>query len=147
MRACSARSVCCVLGVCWLFAAGCYRSEELIEQAKQRISLDRTVEIAIGSYQVTLPHAHDGNVAQTVAIELSATVPSREQSKVQRQLAEVEPRLRDAMIVTLRNTDTRELLEPGLSSLHSRVKSTVDKFITAGDIQRLSFRDFDVYED
>ena len=126
---------------------GCYDGAAMVARISQRASDDHREEIELGAYQVTLPRPEDDPVATTLRVELVAAIHREHAPAIKEQLEEVQTRLRHATILALRQTDRGELLEPELQSLHDRVATTTEQFLTAAPIESIAFRSFAVYED
>jgi hypothetical protein len=126
---------------------GCYDGQAMVERISQRVSDDHREEVDVGSYQVTLPRLSDDPVATTVRLDVVATVHRKHADQFKRQLEDVRSHLRHATIITLRACRREELLEPDLATLHERIESTTEKYLTETPIDSIDFRSFAVYED
>ncbi len=132
--------------ICSGSLCGCYDGQAMVDRVAQRLVDDHLIEVELGDYQVTLPRQDGDPVAITVRLDLVATVEREHARAVRRELAEVETHLRHATLMTLRQSRRAELLESDLSSLHARIRSTTEQYLTA-PIESIVFHSFAVHED
>lgn len=141
------RRVTLLVPILTVWLSGCYDGREMIARITQRISDDHREEVDLGAYQVTLPRTSRDPVVTTVKLELVATIHRQHAREFKEQLEAVRPHLRHATILALRSCDRKELLEPKLASLHDRIATTTEKYLTAAPIESIDFRSFAVFED
>lgn len=102
-------------------------------------------EVELGNYSVTVPQ-QTANSALRVDFTLWGTVLLDDQSDFDARYAEHINRLREAVIVTVRQTDIEGLSDPSLGLLKRKIQDKVNRRLGKPLLQSVLFSDFSFIE-
>lgn len=145
----------CLITLCVPLFAGCgYGSSaageleasellELLEDQELRHDSHAYIEVDLGEFRVTHSLAADqGQIL--VRFHLYGIVPESRASKLEHVLAQYQNRLRDAVIHLVQETDTEQLVDPGLAFFRSEVVAAVNRVLQDRLLKDVAFSDFSI---
>ena len=132
----------------WLaVCGGCYDSRALVDQVRSDALRNRLHEVDLGVYRTTMPRDPVTNVSLEMKLHLFGTVPQYRIPAIEKQLKTEGYRLRFETLAAIRETNTKELAEPDLGHLRSRLTSVVNNVLTEAPIKSVGFEDFQIVYD
>ena len=119
--------------------AGCYDSNELLEQVRTDALRSRTHEIDLGFYSTTMPRDPATHAFAKMELKMFGTVPQYRINSIEKQLKADGYRLRAATLAAIRETSAKELAEPNLAQLRNRLTHVANSVLEDAPIQSICF--------
>ncbi len=103
------------------------------------------VEVELGAYNVTI-HQPTANSTVRVNFKLAGTVRPKDRSELEGLLANNEFRLREKVLIQIRDSNISELNEPGLGLIKRRILETSNNVLGKPLLTSIVFGDFVFHE-
>ncbi len=134
---------CVLLGLAMIapLLTGCYDGSALVEEVRRKAIRTRLVEVDLGEFRVTMPRDERTSVMTEVDIHLFGEAPRYLVSDLEEELVEKQYLVHDRAIITLRELDPRELVDPDLIALRSRLLESMNEVLTSTKISSVGFYD------
>lgn len=134
------RHLIALLAAAWLTLAGCYDGDQLVEEVRSNAIRSRLEEVSLGLFRTTLPRDTVPASPMEVELELFGTAAHYKVPRIQKAIQADEHRLRQAMLVAIRETTPMELAEPSLASLRKRLLEVANAELGDTRVDRLGIR-------
>jgi len=129
-----------LLALVCLATAGCYDGDKLVEQVRDTAIRTRLEEVEVGAFRTTLPRDTLELTRLEVDIELFGTAVRYKIPDIEEKLEFNAHRLRQSMLVALRETTADETYDPDLVSLRGRLLIVVNEYLDETPFQSLGIR-------
>lgn len=106
---------------------------------------EHEVEVDLGKYNVMV-HKPASNVTLRVSFHLYGTLPEGEAEHFPEVLAKHQHRLRDRVILEIRNSQIEDLSDPGLALLKRKILAKSNELLGGHALQAVVFSDFSFIE-
>lgn len=120
--------------------SGCYDSKSLVTEARNRAIRSRLEEISLGQYRTTLPRSAVDDSPMEVELDLFGTAPRRKIADIEQVIAASDYRLRQAVLVAIRQTTAAEIADPHLTTFRERLLSVVNNELAETPVETIGFR-------
>lgn len=118
---------------------GCYDGEALVEDVRRKAIRTRLIEVDLGTFRVTMPRDKRTSVMTEVDLHLYGEAPRYLVSDLEKELEEKQYLVHDRAIMTLRELDPRELVDPDLIALRTRLLEAMNDVLTSTKISSVGF--------
>ena len=130
----------CLMALLLGAMSGCYNTDSLVDEVRNQAIRTRLEEFDLGYYRTTLPrYAVDGTPME-VEVEMFGTAARYKVPEVQEQITKEEYRLRQAVVVAIRQTNANEIADPDLITFRERLMTVVKQALPDAPIESLGFR-------
>ena len=106
---------------------------------------EHEVEVDLGKYNVMV-HKPASNVTLRVSFHLYGTLPEHEAEHFPEVLAKHQHRLRDKVILEIRNSQIEDLSDPGLALLKRKILAKSNELLGGQTLHAVVFSDFSFIE-
>jgi hypothetical protein len=120
---------------------GCYDSQRLVDEVRNRAIRSRLDEVSIGYFRTTLPRSAVSDAAMEVELNLFGTAVRYKIPKVEAQIEADAYRLRQAVLVAIRQTTAAEIADPNLTTFRERLLTVVRSELKEVPIESIGFRE------
>ncbi|MDA8746154.1 hypothetical protein N9N28_16130 [Rubripirellula amarantea] len=131
---------CLVLALASVATIGCYDSKSLIEEVRNQAIRTRLDEVKLGYFRTTLPRSDADATAMEVEVELFGTAVRYKIPELEKVIERDGYRLRQALMVALRQTTQTEIADPNLTTFRERLLEVVNAELMETPIESLGFR-------
>ncbi len=131
---------CTLLAVAMLAATGCYDRHSLIEEARNQAIRTRLDEVAIGYFRTTLPRSAVDETPIEVELDLFGTAVRHKIPRIEARIEQESYRLRQSILVAIRQTNAAEIADPNLTTFRERLLSVVQTELDGVPIESIGFR-------
>lgn len=111
--------------------SGCYNGEQIVERARNAAIRGRLEEVPLGYFRTTLPSNATELWRMEMEIELFLTAKRYRVDALQKALDGCEHRMRQDLLIAIRQTTAEEIADPKLTALRERLlnvtRAHVDK--------------------
>ncbi|QDU54290.1 hypothetical protein [Aeoliella mucimassa] len=121
-------------------AAGCYDSKSLIDEVRNKAIRTRLDELDLGYFRTTLPRSAVDDSPMEVEVEMYGTVVRHKIPALEEELKEQEYRLRQEVVIALRQTNANEIADPNLVTFRERLLTVYNTVLENAPIESLGFR-------
>lgn len=129
-----------LLALACLAAPGCYDGDKLVEQVRDTAIRTRLEEVELGAFRTTLPRDTLELSRLEVDLELFGTAVRYKIPEIEEKLEFNAHRLRQSMLVALRETTADETYEPDLERLRKRLLAVVNQYLDETPLKSLGIR-------
>lgn len=130
----------CCIALALLSVAGCYDSQSLLEEARNQAIRTRLDEVNIGYFRTTLPRSAVDDSPMEVEVDLFGTGIRYKLPEIEATLEQNEYRLRQAVLVALRQTTSAEVADPNLTTFRERLLLVVNQELGETPVESIGFR-------
>lgn len=130
----------CYLFLALLPLAGCYNSQSLLKEARNQAIRTRLDEVNIGYFRTTLPRSAVDDSPMEVEVDLFGTGIRYKLPEIEETLESSEYRLRQAVLVALRQTTAAEVADPNLTTFRERLLLVVNEELGETPVESIGFR-------
>lgn len=102
-------------------------------------------EVDLGQFGVTA-FQPASNTTLRIDFHLYATIPVSEQQHFDEVYASTQHRVREQVIVTIRNSEIADLTDPGLGLIKRKILEKTNRLLGKGYLQNVVFSDFSFVE-
>ncbi len=127
-----------LLGVAAL--SGCYDEKRLVEEVRKKAIRSRLEEVDLGSFRTTLPRDILTAARIEVELELFGTEVRYKIPEIKKGVDEQGHRLRQAVLVAIRQMTPEEMDDPGLGELRQRLLHVVNSELSETPVKELGIR-------
>ena len=106
---------------------------------------EHEVEVDLGKYNIMV-HKPSSNVTLRVSFHLYGTLPEHEAEHFPEVLAKHQHRLRDKVILEIRNSQIEDLSDPGLALLKRKILAKSNELLGGSALHAVVFSDFSFVE-
>lgn len=121
--------------------SGCYDGKALVEDVRRNAIRTRLIEVDLGKFRVTMPRDQRTSVMTEVDLHLYGEAPRYLVSDLEKELEDKQYLVHDRTIMTLRELDPRELVDPDLIALRTQLLDTMNEVLTSTKISSVGFYD------
>ncbi|MGI9455701.1 MAG: hypothetical protein ACR2NU_04020 [Aeoliella sp.] len=119
---------------------GCYDGEQLIEEVRDQAIRSRLEEIDLGYFRTTLPRDSSSSSRIEVELELFGTAVRYKIPEIESAIEDASHRLRQAILVAIRQTTTQEMDDPSLTQLRARLLQVANTELAEAPVEELGIR-------
>ena len=101
---------------------GCYDAQKIIDQARSEAISRRETEVEIGYFRTTLPRDDSSGIRMEVEIKLFGTAVHYRSEEISDAIEKRSHRLRQAIIIAIRQTEPEDLGDPNLTAIRDRAE-------------------------
>lgn len=130
------------LSLASLTSVGCFDADAMIDARRVIAIRARLVEVDLGEFRVTLPHAVERTDSSELHFHVFGQVANRELKKVEEMLKKKGPEIRHRMLIVARLLTIEDLEDPKLSALRSRIAEVANESLEDEPIQAVGFYRF-----
>jgi flagellar FliL protein len=120
-------------------------TERLHQRLNKSVDNEKTVEIPLGQFSITSQHS-ESSTSLRIDLKVFGTVLEEDRSAVEKTLARVENRLRDSVIIEIRNSNVSDLTDPGLALIKRRILEKSNQILGDATIQSIIIPEFSFVE-
>jgi len=120
--------------------AGCYDGQRLVDEVRNNAIRTRMEEVPIGYFRTTLPRHSIEATGMEVEIDLFGTAVRYKTPEVRQAIQREAYRLRQAILLAIRQITAEEIADPNLTSLRERLFDIVNAELGDTPIESLGIR-------
>jgi hypothetical protein len=119
---------------------GCYDSKSLVEEVRNQAIRRRLDEVSIGYFRTTLPRSAVEETPIEVEVDLFGTAVRHKIPDIEKEIERESYRLRQALLVAIRQTTAAEIADPNLTTFRERLLGVVRAELTDVPVETIGFR-------
>jgi hypothetical protein len=119
---------------------GCYDGERLVKRARNAAIRTRSEEVSLGYFRTTLPREANGGTPMEVELELFVTTKRYRVQQIERVIEAESARLRQKLLVAIRETTAEEIADPRLVGLRQRLLAVTKEIFVKPPIDSMGIR-------
>ena len=123
-------------------SVGCFDADALIEARRITVMRKRLVEVDLGKFRVTLPHAAEKTENAELYFHVFGQVANRDLNKVKEAIEKNGPELRHSMLIAARLMTAEQLEDPQLKALRQNFAKVVNETLEGDPVQSIGFYRF-----
>lgn len=123
-----------------LIGAGCYNSKSLVDEVRNRAIRTRLDEVSIGHFRTTLPRSANDDSPMEIEVDLFGTAVRHRIPEIEELVEQQSYRLRQALLVAIRQTTADEIADPNLTTFRDRLLTVVQAELDEVPIESIGFR-------
>lgn len=121
-------------------SVGCYDSSSLIDEVRNQAIRTRLDEVHIGYFRTTLPRSAMDDSPMEVELDLFGTAVRHRIPVVQASIEREGYRLRQAVLVAIRQTTAAEIADPDLVTFRERMLEVVNAELADTPVDTVGLR-------
>lgn len=119
---------------------GCYDGRSLVEEVRNQAIQSRLDEMSIGYFRTTLPRSAVDDNPMEVEVDLFGTAVRHKIPDIETAIEANSYRLRQSVLVALRQTSAAEIADPNLTTFRERLLEVVQTELEGSPIESIGFR-------
>ena len=121
---------------------GCFNAEAMIEERRVMAIRKRLVEVDLGEFRVTLPQIADHTESPELHFHVFGQVANRDLDAIEELLEKNGPEIRHDVLIVARMMTIKDLEDPKLATLRSRISQVVNDSLEGDPVQAVGFYRF-----
>lgn len=132
----------CTIALLLLLGAsvGCYDSGSLIDEVRNQAIRTRLDEVHIGYFRTTLPRAAMDDSPMEVELDMFGTAVRHRIPDVEAAIKQDSYRLRQAVMIAIRQTTAAEISDPDLITFRERLLQVVNSELGDNHVETVGLR-------
>jgi hypothetical protein len=125
-----------------LTSVGCFNAEAMIEARRVIAIRTRLVEVDLGEFRVTLPHAAQRTESSELHFHVFGQIANRDLEIVEQLLERSGPEIRHDILMAARLMSVEDLEDAKLAKLRDRISQVVNESLEGNPVQAVGFYRF-----
>jgi hypothetical protein len=131
-----------VLLLASLTSVGCFNAEAMIEARRVIAIRTRLVEVDLGEFRVTLPHAAQRTESSELHFHVFGQIANRDLKKIEQSLEKSGPEIRHDVLMAARLMSVDDLEDPKLAKLRDHIVQVVNESLEGEPVREVGFYRF-----